>query len=113
KFLQKPYRQHSYDDMVLVPTKYNTASTQKTRRPRSYADLDVLRKKSFEHIKDWDSLNLLLPKEVRTWMAKQDPNVGQIPSPELPTFCRPRRDIQARSHRSQSSSGVSSGTPSA
>lgn len=41
----------------------------KQRRPFSCSDVENLRKKGFDHIQDWDSLTMLLPKEYRMLLA--------------------------------------------
>lgn len=45
-------------------------STGKPRRPFSCNDVEVLRKKGFAHIQDWDSLTFLLPREYRQILAE-------------------------------------------
>ncbi|KAJ4450504.1 hypothetical protein ANN_01931 [Periplaneta americana] len=42
----------------------------KTRRPFSCNDVEALRKKGFAHIRDWDSLTFLLPREYRQILAE-------------------------------------------
>ncbi|XP_054161946.1 uncharacterized protein LOC128959933 isoform X2 [Oppia nitens] len=46
---------------------------QKTRpkgRPKSFNDFESLSKQNFNHIKDWDSLNILLPNEFKELFQK-------------------------------------------
>jgi hypothetical protein len=45
-------------------------STGKARRPFSCNDVEALRKKGFAHIRDWDSLTFLLPREYRQILAE-------------------------------------------
>ncbi|XP_008191639.2 uncharacterized protein LOC661485 isoform X4 [Tribolium castaneum] len=60
------------DDMtkvLLIPQEPNLKTVNK-RRPFSCTDLEMLKKKGFSHVKDWDSLNFLLPQEYRKILAE-------------------------------------------
>ncbi|XP_044263071.1 uncharacterized protein LOC123010326 isoform X2 [Tribolium madens] len=59
------------DDMtkvLLIPQEPNLKTANK-RRPFSCTDVEMLKKKGFSHVKDWDSLNFLLPQEYRKILA--------------------------------------------
>lgn len=69
--------------VFLIPQKYasteeetqNSKQSKKTphigrgRRPFSCNDMEMLKKKGFSHIRDWDSLTFLLPVECRQVLA--------------------------------------------
>lgn len=52
--------------------------TGRKARPKSYTDFETLSKQNFNHIKDWDSLDILLPNEFKELIEKlklvQNPN---------------------------------------
>ncbi|XP_044762319.1 uncharacterized protein LOC123319421 isoform X3 [Coccinella septempunctata] len=50
--------------ILLMPQRPPPVTTQR-KRPFSCNDLETLRAKGFSHVKDWDSLNFLLPPECR------------------------------------------------
>lgn len=50
--------------ILLMPQRPPQVSTQK-KIPLNYNDLEILRSRGFSHVKDWDSLNFLLPSECR------------------------------------------------
>ncbi|XP_018328369.1 uncharacterized protein LOC108739128 isoform X2 [Agrilus planipennis] len=65
------------------------------KRPVSFNDVEALREKGFSHVKDWDSLNFLLPTEYRKILAdvpevatklknKDDILLGSL----KPSFCQ-------------------------
>ncbi|KAJ8979938.1 hypothetical protein NQ317_003680, partial [Molorchus minor] len=54
--------------LLLVPQRVQNVTSNK-KRPFSCNDLEALKKKGFNHIKDWDSLNFLLPQEYRKILA--------------------------------------------
>lgn len=61
--------------VILSPTKPPRSSTtgaiNKGRpRPRSLNDFENLSRQSFKHIRDWDSLNVLLPNEFKKIMEQ-------------------------------------------
>nr|XP_022919540.1 uncharacterized protein LOC111428305 isoform X2 [Onthophagus taurus] len=56
-------------NILLMPQPVNSVSTPPKRRPFSCNDFDALKKKGFSHVQDWDSLNILLPKEFKTILA--------------------------------------------
>lgn len=56
--------------VYLVPQKGPLGgSVANKKRPFSCNDLEALKKKGFSHIRDWDSLNFLLPCEYRQILA--------------------------------------------
>lgn len=76
--------------------------TGKPRRPFSCNDVEALRKKGFAHIRDWDSLTFLLPREYRQILAEVPEIVhhlkGKNEDSLRPLFCvspplRPRNKI--------------------
>ncbi|XP_045478169.1 uncharacterized protein LOC123683260 isoform X2 [Harmonia axyridis] len=50
--------------ILLMPQRPPQITVQK-KRPLSCNDLEILKAKGFSHVKDWDSLNFLLPPECR------------------------------------------------
>ncbi|KAK4883199.1 hypothetical protein RN001_006518 [Aquatica leii] len=70
------------------PNKTVTANT----RPFSCNDIEALKKKGFGHVRDWDSLNFLLPNEYRKILAGVPEIADQIKKDDpllkhKPTFC--------------------------
>ncbi|KAJ8956774.1 hypothetical protein NQ314_006649 [Rhamnusium bicolor] len=55
--------------LLLVPQRAPNVTTSK-KRPFSCNDLETLKRKGFGHVKDWDSLNFLLPQEYRKILAE-------------------------------------------
>ncbi|CAG9864129.1 unnamed protein product [Phyllotreta striolata] len=56
-------------ELLLVPQKPpETVSTK--RRPFSFNDIESLKQRGFGHVKDWDSLNFLLPQEYRNILSE-------------------------------------------
>uniref|UniRef100_A0ABD2XDI0 Iporin n=1 Tax=Trichogramma kaykai TaxID=54128 RepID=A0ABD2XDI0_9HYME len=64
----------SADRISLKPQAFRPGS-RVGRRPFSCGDFDALKHRNFNHVKDWDSLNFLLPKEYRQAL-------GQCTGPE-------------------------------
>lgn len=67
--------------------------TWKQTRPFSCSDVENLRKKGFNHVQDWDSLTLLLPKEYRVLLADLPEVLKHVDAKSLreqelqPLFC--------------------------
>ena len=65
----------------------------KQQRPFSYSDVENLRKKGFDHVQDWDSLTVLLPKEYRVLLAEVPEVLKHVDAKNLreqelqPLFC--------------------------
>nr|CAD7393197.1 unnamed protein product [Timema cristinae] len=63
----------------------------KSRRPFSCNDVEALRKKGFGHIRDWDSLTFLLPREYRQFLAEVPEIVHHLKAKDdemlRPLFC--------------------------
>ena len=61
--------------IFLVPQHYNRPPDlrkireNRTKRPFSCNDMEKLRKRGLSHVKDWDSLNVLLPKEFKEMLS--------------------------------------------
>ena len=105
--------------IYISPTKYQTPnrnsvsvqmrqnSTSKSR-PKSLTDFENLSKQNFEHIKDWDSLNILLPNEFKELFQKtnnvsnirNDANLESDPKCEETLFNVNANNVRMRSHRS-------------
>lgn len=68
---------------------------EKNKRPFSCNDVEGLRRKGFNHIRDWDSLTFLLPMEYRQILAEMPEVVQQLKDKEeeilrheeKPLFC--------------------------
>lgn len=62
---------HQLPNRVSVPVKMRQTNGSKSKcRPKSYTDYETLSKQNFSHIKDWDSLNILLPNEFKEFIQK-------------------------------------------
>ncbi|XP_067013315.2 serine-rich adhesin for platelets [Anabrus simplex] len=63
----------------------------KSRRPFSCTDVEALKKRGFSHVRDWDSLTFLLPKEYRQILAEVPEIVPHLKGKEAdtvrPLFC--------------------------
>ncbi|XP_071516962.1 uncharacterized protein [Panulirus ornatus] len=64
--------------VFLVPQHYSSrpeeikkAKESRIRRPFSCGDMEKLRKHGFGHIRDWESLNFLLPKELKEMLLDE------------------------------------------
>lgn len=57
------------DNVLFVPQNPPRIPPTNRRRPFSFNDIEVLKRKGFNHVKDWDSLNVLLPQEYRKILA--------------------------------------------
>lgn len=87
-------------DVVLVPQELPIARTASKRRPFSCNDVESLKKKGFGHVKDWDSLNFLLPQEYRNILSEV-PEISKHIKAAKPR----RRKLSESSNSSQPSSG--------
>lgn len=62
------------DSVFLTPTKYvlpqEVINKEKLSRPKSYAGFETLSEKYLAHIKDWESLNVLLPDDMKQLFSK-------------------------------------------
>ncbi|XP_067140496.1 uncharacterized protein [Centruroides vittatus] len=63
--------------VYLTPTKHKVPSytkhprsTQERKRPKSCSDFDSLSCQPFNHIKDWESLSVLLPEDLKSVISK-------------------------------------------
>lgn len=57
-----------YKNIALKPqgfSKKSTAWKKMGKRPFSCNDIDALKQRGFAHVKDWESLNFLLPSEYK------------------------------------------------
>ncbi|XP_075975891.1 uncharacterized protein LOC142976425 isoform X3 [Anticarsia gemmatalis] len=59
----------------------------KGKRPFSCNDLEMLKKKGLGHIKDWDSLNFLLPLECRQLLSEVPELMQHMKEKEGPSKC--------------------------
>ena len=75
--------------IFLVPQHYNRPPDlrkireNRTKRPFSCNDMEKLRKRGLSHVKDWDSLNVLLPKELKEMLSDNTDCMETV----KPTFC--------------------------
>ncbi|XP_066990152.1 uncharacterized protein [Macrobrachium rosenbergii] len=80
---------------VSRPEEIRKAREARARRPFSCGDMEKLRKHGFGHIRDWDSLNFLLPKELKEMLLDETdcmettkPSFCQSPKPtRRPVSC--------------------------
>ncbi|KAG5887717.1 hypothetical protein JTB14_020019 [Gonioctena quinquepunctata] len=97
--------------MLLLPQKApSTRAIPSKRRPFSCNDMEMLKKRGFNHVQDWDSLNFLLPQEYRKILAEV-PEVSEHIKPtnkERPSFVQnkfvKRRPLSCEINQSSSSS---------
>ncbi|GLV31098.1 uncharacterized protein CBL_12172 [Carabus blaptoides fortunei] len=92
--------------VYLMPQKYtkeeseaqkkaSTGGGARGRRPFSCNDMEMLKKKGFSHVRDWDSLTFLLPVECRQVLADvpefmnilKDREEDLLKPKEKPLFC--------------------------
>uniref|UniRef100_T1J3S1 DnaJ homolog subfamily A member 1 n=1 Tax=Strigamia maritima TaxID=126957 RepID=T1J3S1_STRMM len=59
-------------------------------RPRSCPDVGSVRQRNFRHVKDWDSLNILLPRQVRHFLGHGGD--GPDPATDVPKFRSEKND---------------------
>lgn len=98
--------------VLLLPQEPPLLKTAK-KRPFSCNDLESLKRKGFSHIKDWDSLNFLLPLEYKRILSDV-PEISQHIRPSCtnkPSFAQKRRPLSC-DLSNQVSSTSSSTTPS-
>lgn len=57
------------DNVLFMPQKAPKVPLLNRRRPFSFNDIEMLKRRGFGHVKDWDSLNVLLPQEYRKILA--------------------------------------------
>lgn len=87
-------------------------NSQRKCRPKSYTDYEMLLNQDFSHIKDWDSLNLLLPDDFKQFIEKNNlinPNLigtnlvqAENPYPIKATISNNHhriRSVKLRSHK--------------
>lgn len=55
---------------AAAPTRPGAAHRPAKSRPHSLNDFETLARQSFKHIRDWDSLNVLLPSEFKELMQR-------------------------------------------
>ncbi|XP_031333740.1 uncharacterized protein LOC116163770 isoform X2 [Photinus pyralis] len=55
--------------VFLMPQRGPNKTVQPNTRPFSCNDFEALKKKGFDHVRDWESLNFLLPNECRQLLA--------------------------------------------
>ncbi|XP_018565929.1 uncharacterized protein LOC108906959 isoform X2 [Anoplophora glabripennis] len=101
--------------LLLLPQKApNVTSTKK--RPFSCNDLETLKRRGFGHVKDWDSLNFLLPQEYRQILAEV-PEISEhikTNTKEKPSFMQnkftKRRPLSCEINQTNVSSSSSTAT---
>lgn len=81
-FLSERKPETSKKDVYLIPQQYkvplrekrvNTPGYRRTRRPMSCNDIEELKANDLSHIRDWPSLNFLLPDEYRKILKDMKP----------------------------------------
>ena len=85
-------KKYNVDSKVfLVPQHYSSSPNEikkirdaRSRRPFSCGDMEKLRRQGFSHVRDWDSLNFLLPKELKEMLADESECMETI----KPSFCQ-------------------------
>lgn len=101
-FVQKIIGQSS-PGLVLSPTKPKIRAQKETKgktRPKSFGGYEKLSRENFSHIKDWDSLNVLLPDDLRKML---DESSQTYAPPQPPPFqggvLRRNKTRNSRNHR--------------
>lgn len=77
-------RRESGEVRRRVATGSSTAASQRKCRPKSYTDYETLLSQDLCEIKDWDSLNLLLPDDFKEFIEKN--NLLRTPSNSSTTY---------------------------
>uniref|UniRef100_A0AAR5Q0I9 Iporin n=1 Tax=Dendroctonus ponderosae TaxID=77166 RepID=A0AAR5Q0I9_DENPD len=81
------------ENVHFVPQSFPKQPTLNRKRPFSFNDIEGLKRKGFGHVKDWDSLNILLPQEYRKVLADV-PEISSHIKPGMrdrPSFLRNKR----------------------
>ncbi|XP_042859970.1 uncharacterized protein LOC122245907 isoform X6 [Penaeus japonicus] len=68
----------------IRPEEVRRAREARARRPFSCGDMEKLKKHGFSHIRDWDSLNFLLPKELKEMLLDET----ECMETTKPSFCQ-------------------------
>lgn len=80
-------------NVLIMPQKAPHIPSMNRTRPFSFNDIEMLKKKGFNHVRDWDSLTVLLPQEYRKLLADV-PEVSshvKVNMREKPSFMRSKR----------------------
>lgn len=101
--------------LLLLPQKAPNVTSAK-KRPFSCNDLETLKRKGFGHVKDWDSLNFLLPQEYRQILSEV-PEISEhikTNAKEKPSFVQnkftKRRPLSCEINQTNISSSSSTAT---
>ncbi|XP_066157352.1 uncharacterized protein [Euwallacea fornicatus] len=84
---------NNVENVLFVPQSAPKVSLNNRRRPFSFNDIEVLKRRGFGHVKDWDSLNVLLPQEYRKILADV-PEISSHIKPGMrdrPSFLRSKK----------------------
>ncbi|KAK5650643.1 hypothetical protein RI129_001672 [Pyrocoelia pectoralis] len=78
--------------VLLMPQRGPNKTVQPNTRPFSCNDFEALKKKGFDHVRDWESLNFLLPNECRQLLADvpeiaEQTNLKDDFVKQRPSFC--------------------------
>jgi len=87
KVYLKPQKFSSVQEKNLlskVPACLRQPAPTKQKRPFSCNDIEDLRKKGFNHVRDWNSLAMLLPHEYRQYLAEIPEVSEQLDEKSLP-----------------------------
>ena len=113
EFLKKEHYVQNLDfsKIFIRPQQYQTPSSKVSspkntpRRPFSVNDIETLKRTGFKHVKDWESLTFLLPKEYKQFLQEIPEIVSHIKEVKnineelVPLFCLsppPNRKIKKR-----------------
>lgn len=91
-------KKYSVDARIfLVPQHYivhnpdpKAFRENRSKRPFSCGDMEKLKRHGFSHVKDWDSLNFLLPKELKEMLLDDTECMETI----KPSFCKPSKGLR-------------------
>ncbi|CAH1127170.1 unnamed protein product [Ceutorhynchus assimilis] len=81
------------ENILFIPQNPPKISSINRRRPFSFNDIEMLKRKGFNHVRDWDSLNVLLPQEYRKILADipEVSNHIKVNAKDRPSFVRTKK----------------------
>ncbi|KAJ3641779.1 hypothetical protein Zmor_028257 [Zophobas morio] len=102
-------KQEDMANVLLVPQEAPNVKAALKKRPFSCNDVEMLKKKGFSHVKDWDSLNFLLPQEYKRILADV-PEISEHIKPSFAHAVKTKRRPFSCEYAANSSSSSSTAT---
>nr|CAH7731909.1 unnamed protein product [Callosobruchus chinensis] len=100
-------KEDNISKLLLMPQK--PPSIPPKKRPFSCTDIENLKRKGLNHVKDWESLNFLLPQEYKKILSDL-PEISEEARREKQSFAHAkfarRRPLSCEIHSSSSSTGT-------